>query len=59
MVADGLTKPLPRQKHEAFIRQLNLTKPPKHETNDAALESSDSQIGSDIDSETATASNLP
>jgi hypothetical protein len=24
MVADGLTKALPRQKHEAFVRQLNL-----------------------------------
>ncbi len=72
MIADGLTKPLPRQKHEAFVRQLNLTKPPMHENqvtaaisaspnqiNDAALESLDSQIGSDADSETATASNQP
>jgi len=24
MVTDGLTKALPRQKHEAFIHQLNL-----------------------------------
>ena len=24
MPADGLTKALPRQKHEAFIRQLNM-----------------------------------
>jgi len=24
MPADGLTKPLPRQRHEAFIRQLGL-----------------------------------
>jgi len=24
MVADGLTKALPRQKHKAFIHQLNL-----------------------------------
>ena len=24
MVADGLTKALPRQKHEAFVHQLNL-----------------------------------
>jgi hypothetical protein len=30
MPADGLTKPLPRQRHEAFIRQLGLVDGIRH-----------------------------